>query len=239
MNEGEWHSWHDAYDDPRSWQARRLVTVRQRVQATLDVAPPGPVTVLAMVAGQGRDLLPVLASHPRRDEITARLVELDPRNADAARASAHEAGLSGVDVVTGDAALTDHYDGAVPADLVLICGLFPHITDEDIARVVRHTTSLTKRGGTLIWTRDRREPDMVPQISAWLAQEGFEGVWVTERGIEHAVSVHRYTREPQPLALGVKLFTFVGIRALRPWDYPEPSLPSRSGEATSESEASS
>ena len=216
MSVGDWHSWHDAYDDPGSWQGRRLVTVRQRVQAALDEAAPGPVTVLAMVAGQGRDLLPVLASHARRDEITARLVELDPRNTEAARASAREAGLSGVDVVTGDAALTDHYEGAAPADLVLICGLFPHITDEDIARVVRHTTSLTKRGGTVIWTRDRRKPDMVPQISAWFGQEGFEEVWVTEPGIEHAVGAHRHTREPEPLALGVKLFTFVGIGALRP-----------------------
>jgi hypothetical protein len=205
------------------------------VQTTLDEAAPGPVRVLAMVAGQGRDLLPVLASHPRRDEISARLVELDPRNAEAARASAREAGLSGVDVVTGDAALTDHYEGAAPADLVLICGLFPHITDEDIARVVHHTTSLTKRGGSVIWTRDRRKPDMVPQISAWFGQEGFEEVWVTEPGIEHAVGVHRHTREPVPLAPGVTLFTFVGIRALRPGDYPEPSL-SRSDNAGSDSE---
>src|SRR5438094_292312 len=102
MSVADWHSWHDAYDDPESWQARRLATVRQRVQAALDEAPPGPVSVLAMVAGQG----------------------------------------------------------------------------------------------------------------------GFEEVWVTEPGIEHAVAVHRATREPRPLEPGVKLFTFVGIRALRPWDYP-------------------
>jgi hypothetical protein len=30
-------------------------------------------------------------------------------------------------VITGDAALTDHYLGTAPADVVLICGLFPHI----------------------------------------------------------------------------------------------------------------
>jgi hypothetical protein len=220
MSVADWQSWHDAYDDPDSWQARRLVTVRQRIQMALDEAPPGPVTVLAMVAGQGRDLLPVLAAHPRRDEVSARLVELDPGNADLARAAARDAGLSGVDVVTGDAALTDHYVGAAPADLVLICGLFPHITDEDIAQVVRHAPALTKRGGTVIWTRQRRAPDLVPQISEWFEQAGFAEVWVTDPGIEHAVAVHRYTGDPQPLASGVQLFTFVGIRALRPWDFP-------------------
>jgi hypothetical protein len=38
-----------------------------------------------MVAGQERDLLPVLAEHPRPVDVTARLVELDPRNVRLAR----------------------------------------------------------------------------------------------------------------------------------------------------------
>src|SRR4051812_4818826 len=155
MTSGDWHAWHDAYDEPASWQARRLITVQERIRAALDAAPPGPVSVLALVAGQGRDLLPVLATHPRRDEVTARLVELDPDNAAAARAAARDNGLSGIEVITGDAALTDNYVGFAPADLVLICGLFPHITDEDVATVVTHAPSLTKRGGSLIWTNTR------------------------------------------------------------------------------------
>jgi hypothetical protein len=161
----------------------------------------------------------VLAGHPRRDEVTARLVELDPRNAGVARSLAREAGLSGVEVVTGDAARTDHYTGLAPADLVLICGLFPHISDEDIARVVRHAPALTKRGGTVIWTRHRREPDLVPQISTWFGEQGFAEVWVTDPSVEHAVGIHRYERDPVPLTPGATLFTFVGVEALRPWEY--------------------
>jgi hypothetical protein len=221
MTMGDWQVWHDAYDDPESWQARRLVVVRERIRIALDAAPPGPVTVVALVAGQGRDLLPVLARHPRRDEVTARLVELDPRNAELARSAAKDAGLTGVEVVTGDAALTDHYQGAVPADLVLICGLFPHITDEDIMRVVGYSTALTKHGGTVIWTRQRREPDLVPDISGWFNRAGFTEIWISDPDVEHAVGVHRYQGEPRPLEPGVALFTFVGIRALRPGDFPE------------------
>jgi hypothetical protein len=215
----DWHDWHDAYDDADSWQARRLVTVRQRIGMVLDAAGPGPLNVLAMVAGQGRDLLPVLAGHPRRDEVSARLVELDARNADAARATAREVGLTAVEVVTGDAALTDHYLGAAPADLVLICGLFPHIAAEDIDRVVRQSTALTKHGGSVIWTMHRRPPDMVPEIAGWFEREGFEAVWVTDPAIEHAVAVHRFRGQPRPLAAGLSLFTFVGVRTLRPWEY--------------------
>jgi hypothetical protein len=33
--------------------------------------------VISLCAGQGRDLLGVLADHPRREDVRARLVELD------------------------------------------------------------------------------------------------------------------------------------------------------------------
>ena len=219
MTSGDWHVWHQAYDDPDSWQARRLKTVRERIRIALDAAPPGPVAVLALVAGEGRDLLPVLAGHPRRDEVTALLVELDPRNAEVAREAARELDLPGVQVITGDAALIDHYAGVAPADLVLICGLFPHITDEDIVTVIEHTASLTKRGGTVVWTRHRREPDLVPQISDWFVARGFAEVWVSDPAVEFAVGAHRHLADPPPVTPGVKLFTFVGVRTLRPWEY--------------------
>jgi precorrin-6B methylase 2 len=220
MTQANWHTWHDAYDDPNTWQARRLVTVRERIRATLDEAPPGPLTALAMVAGQGRDLIPELAVHPRRDDVTARLVELDPDNADAARSAAKAAGLSNVEVVTGDAALTDHYVGLAPADLVLICGLFVHIADEDILRVVRHAPALVKRGGRVIWTRDLGEPNLVPEICDWFAEEGFEKVFQTGPEVTHAVIEHRLLVGTLPLPADTTLFTFVGIRKLRPWLYP-------------------
>ena len=194
--------------------------MRERIRIALDAAPPGPVAVLALAAGEGRDLLPVLAEHPRRDEVTALLVELDPRNTDVARAAALELGLPGVQVITGDAALTDHYVGVAPADLVLICGLFPHISDDDIVTVVEHAASFTKRGGTVLWTRHRREPDLVPQISDWFTARGFAEVWVTDPSVEYAVAAHRQLADPPPVAAGVKLFTFVGVQALRPWEFP-------------------
>lgn len=57
------------------------------------------------------------------------MVELDTRNAALAEERAQAAGLHQVDVVTADASLTDHYRGMVPADLVLVCGVFGNITD--------------------------------------------------------------------------------------------------------------
>jgi len=81
----DWRAWHDAYDDPGSSLAQRLGVVQTRIAAALDAAPPGPLRAVSMCAGQGRDLIPVLASHPRGRDVTARLVELDPGLAGAAR----------------------------------------------------------------------------------------------------------------------------------------------------------
>jgi hypothetical protein len=211
----DWHEWHTAYDDPDSALARRLATVRQQVRTALDGAPAGPLRALSMVAGQGRDLIPVLASHPRGRDVTARLVELDPRNTALAREAVAAAGLSQVEVITGDAALIDHYADIAPADLVLICGLFGNITEADIATVISHVPELTRRGGTVIWTRHRHDPDLVPQIDAWFAEQGCHAVFISERGVGFGVGAHRFDGDPVPPRRGTKLFEFVGFRDLR------------------------
>lgn len=208
----DWRTWHDDYDRPGSWPARRLRVVQHRIRTVLDDSPPGPLRVISLCAGQGRDLLGVLADHPRRDDVHARLVELDARIAAAATHAA--AGLSGVDVVVGDASITDHYAGMVPATLVLVCGVFGNITDADIRRTVGFCTRLCATGGTVVWTRHRGAPDRVPVICEWFEDSGFERRWVSDPAEEFGVGVHRFTGQPGPLALGERMFTFVGYDAL-------------------------
>lgn len=206
----DWRAWHDAYDDPGSSLARRLAVVRARIADTLDAAPPGPLRAVAMCAGEGRDLIPVLASHPRGPDVTARLVELDPALAATARRSAARAGLPGVQVVTGDASLTDAYHGLVPADLVLACGVFGNVSDSDIRRTVGCCAQLCATGGTTVWTRARKPPDLVPRICDWFGQEGFELSWVSDPAAGFGVGVHRLTARPRPLEAGLRMFSFAG-----------------------------
>ncbi len=120
----DWRAWHDAYENPDSGLAQRLVLVREQIRAALGRLPPGPVKAVSMCAGQGHDLIGALTGHERRGDVTARLVELDEHNVLLACRAAQDAGLNGVQVVTGDASLTNSYLGAVPADLVLVCGVF-------------------------------------------------------------------------------------------------------------------
>ena len=204
----DWHEWHGDYDNPESRLSARLETVQNRIRVFLDTAPPGPIRVVSACAGQGRDLNEVLAVHPRRDDVSARLVELDPRNVDFARRAAHEAGLAKVEVVAGDAALVESYVGAVPADLVLLCGIFGNITDADVRHTVAHTDQLCRPGATVIWTRHRGAPDLVPRICDWFAEHEFEQLWLSEAGAGYGVGVHRYAGTAPPIQRGTRLFTF-------------------------------
>jgi len=210
VTERDWYAWHHDYDEPDTALAQRLAAVQHQIKTALDVAPPGPLHAVSLCAGQGRDLIGVLAGHPRRDDVTARLVELDPRNAAVARATARAAGLSRVKVVTGDAALTDHYAGMVPAYLVLVCGVFGNMTDEDVRRTVGYCARLCAHGGTVVWTRGRWEPDLIPQICGWFAEHGFEPLWVSDPALGWGAGAHRFAATPEPLERGARMFTFTG-----------------------------
>src|SRR6478672_9784524 len=106
----DWHEWHRAYDAPDSPLSLRLETVQRRITDALDGAAPGPIRMISMCAGQGRDILGVLETHPRRGDVRGRLVELDPELAGIARANAPAA----VEVLCADAGACASYEGAVP-----------------------------------------------------------------------------------------------------------------------------
>lgn len=211
----DWNTWHDKYDVADSWMARRLQTVQSQTRAVLDDAPAGPLKVISLCAGDGRDLLHVLSDHPRRHEVRARLVESDARNTAAASATTRQADLEQVEVVTGDASLIDQYRDMTPADLVLVCGVFGNITDGHIENTIGACNQLCKTGGTVIWTRNRATPDRVPMICDWFGGQGFELQWLSEPGAGYGVGVHRFTGTPQPLRTGTRLFEFVGYDVLR------------------------
>jgi hypothetical protein len=211
----DWREWHDRYEVHDSSLGRRLRVVQEWIGLALDSAGSGELRVVSLCAGQARDLLGVLPEHPRRHDVRARLVELDERNAVIARRAANAHGLHRVEVVVGDAALTDHYRGMAPADLVLLCGVLGNITDEDVAAMVGYCTQLCAAGAALIWTRHRQRPDLVPQICRWLEAAGFEQRWLSDPDAGYGVGVHRFARLPRPLASGQRMFTFIGYDSLR------------------------
>jgi hypothetical protein len=211
----DWRAWHAGYEDPNSELGRRLAVVQRQLRDALDRLPPGPIRAISVCAGQGHDIIGVLAEHPRRFDVSARLVELDPQNVALAQSAARATGLDGVEALAADASLTDAYIGAVPADLVLVCGVFGNIAAADIANTIEQLGQLCAPQATVIWTRHRRAPDLVPRIRETFQHAGFAEV-AFEDAPPFGIGANRLQRAPGPLQRGVKLFDFIGYEALWP-----------------------
>jgi hypothetical protein len=147
-------AWHADYDTDSPLK-RRLAIVQRHIVEFLASFDATPVRVVSMCAGEARDLLGALAKVERRD-ICGRLVELDPGNAAVARGRCDDLGLTGLEVLVGDAGRAQAYADAVPADLVLACGVFGNISDADVERTVGALPAFCAPGATVIWTRHRR-----------------------------------------------------------------------------------
>jgi hypothetical protein len=206
----DYEAWHRQYDDPTSTLAQRLVIVQRRLAERLSAAPPGAVRLISICAGQGRDLFGVLPAHPRRGDVTAVLVELDHRNVEVARAGTARTGQAQVDIIEGDAAVSDIYASFVPADIILACGIFGNVSDQDLERTVRNLSMLCQTGASVIWTRHRNEPDLTPRIRSWFAESGFEELSfdAIDNESKSGVGTVRLIAEPLPFRPGFRFFPF-------------------------------
>ena len=206
----DWVAWHAAYDDPSSPLSARLRCVRSHLWDAIDQAPPGRVSLVSLCAGQGHDVIGVLPRHPRRDDVHAVLVESDERNAGLARRTAAGQGLAQVEVRQADASLVASFADVLPADVLLLCGIFGNVSDRDIKRAVQAAPALCRAGTTVIWTRHRRPPDLTPQVRAWFAGSGFEEIAfdVLQTTALTSVGVSRLGRAPAVELPRGRLFTF-------------------------------
>jgi methyltransferase family protein len=204
-----WHEWHAPYADPASQLSRRAEVVRSRLAGILANAE-GPVRLLSLCAGEGRDTLPVLATSTV--PVDAVLVELDPELSATARIEAAALGLGGVEVRTADAGTTSCAEGAVPADVLMACGVFGNITEADLARTIATLPSLLAPGGYVIWTRGCRDEPVDPAdtVRRVFDEAGYEEVdLVRPDDAWFRVGVHRWPGPAAPYLPGVRMFTFV------------------------------
>ncbi|MGA9746068.1 MAG: class I SAM-dependent methyltransferase [Nocardioides sp.] len=210
----DWTQWHTDYDDPDSSLSRRRRSVQAGLRAWLDQAPAGPLRVVSACSGDGRDLLEVLASHPAAPRVRARLLETDPGLAARAEGVARDLGLDGVEVVRDDAGRTASYAGAVPADLVMWCGVFGNLSDDDVRATVEVSRQLAAPGAWVVWTRgafaDRDPVEPTDAIRAWFSAAEFDLVSLDKPADSpYRVGVHRFTGRTDPLDPDRTFFTFL------------------------------
>jgi len=205
----DWQAWHEPYADPHSDLSRRRRSVQRQITQWLDERDDEHLRVVSACAGDGRDLLEVLAARPDRARVTATLLELDDGLASAAEeyAAAHDLA---VDVRRSDAGTTDSYAGAVPADLVQMCGVFGNVTDSDLRATIAALPQLCTDGATVIWTRGRfATGDLTGEIRGWFGEEGFEEVaFDAPWNAKYRVGTHRLVVAPRSLVSGQTFFRF-------------------------------
>ena len=197
--------------------SQRLAAVQSMVRAALDEIPgpaahPGPIRMVSLCAGQGRDVIDVVATHPRGGEVSAVLVELDPVLVAFARDRAGAAGVADrVRVIEGDASQCRWYADDVPADIVLVCGVFGNISEADIMRTIQAMPGFCAPGGHVVWTRHRRPPDLTPAIRANFAAAGFTELgFVSPADSFMTIGHHRLDGPTAPFDPDQILFDFVG-----------------------------
>ena len=205
----DWRAWHEAYAQPGSDLSRRLRLLQGELSSWLDGRPGEALTVVSVCAGQGHDLLGVLAARVDADRVRATLLEYDAGNVARAQSAVRQAGLRQVEIVQADAGELSTYDGLVPADLVLLAGVFGNISDADVRRTIGALPQLCARRHRPL-TRTRRDPDLTPAVRRWLQDEGFgEQALLAPADMLFCLGVHRFMGVPRPLSGAGKLFQFL------------------------------
>ena len=166
-----WVRWHQAYDDAANPLNERRRHVVDAITQSLDAAPPGPLTVVSLCAGDATDMAMGVGRHRRRGDVVGAAVELDRELARRAADNLERAGVR-LDVRLDDAGDVQSFSDLLPADLLLLVGIFGNISDTDIERTISAVPTLCRPGATIIWTRHRRTPDLTPRVRAWFEQHG-------------------------------------------------------------------
>ncbi len=204
----DWSAWHDRYADPTSPTSRRLALIQDLISHWLDETAPRFVRILSVCAGDGRDVIQVLAQRRDAQRVKAVLVEKDAENC--ARARADSAALPQVTVIEGDASQSDLFAAHVPADLVVIAGVFGNIRNRDVRTMIEALPQFCAHDGVVIWTRRRRPEGIIEAIADWFSAAGFVPTAYQPREQTTAfIGAHRFLGQPQPLVTGRRLFEFV------------------------------
>jgi hypothetical protein len=209
-------AWHEQYDAPGSSLRRRLALVREVLGAELD-ARAGPVRVVSLCAGDGRDILGVLAEREDAARVSVTLVEVLPELVERARRAAAEVAAD-VEVVAADAGCSETYAGlaTVPADVVLLVGVLGNLSDSDVGTTVAAMPRLCAPRATLLWSRGRSmegADDFVTPVRQAFSAAGFTEVSIRSVDVEDdrtTLGVVRFDGPPEPLGPRQTWFTFVG-----------------------------
>jgi len=213
----DWVKWHQLYETEPS-RMFRLKLVEQHLSDCINDIPAGAFKAVSICAGDGRDIIGALSGHSRRKDAWVRLVETDQNLVEAGREAVGSAGLAEqMEFLLGDATMTSAYSGMAPADLVVACGVFGNVREQQLSQLVGHLPQLCQAGAYVVWTHYLSSTGMrrIELIRGFLRAAGF-----IERQMDfsdqagHLVATHHYEGRGLPLVDNSRMFEFKDPRKL-------------------------
>ena len=205
-----WSNW-PAMSYKRPAYRLRLQAVQDQIAACLDEANEGSLRVVSLCAGDGRDVMGVLESHERREDVRAWLVELDPKSVAAGIAARNDAGLGRyVIFIEGDATDFATYQGILPADIVVVCGVWGHVPPDERLMFVRALAKFCTPGASVVWSRgvDRGQARYT-DIQNLFEENSFERVRDSVTSDDKwAICTHRYIGPATEVPTTGRIFNF-------------------------------
>jgi hypothetical protein len=205
-----WSGWPDeAYSKARYQE--RLQAVQDHLRRNLDAAPIGPLRLVSVCAGDGRDVIGTVRTHARRSDVSAWLVELDCHSVATGIREARVAGLQdAAHFIKADATDFATYKGMAAADIVLLCGVWGHVPGHERAALADALAGLCKPRGTVIWTRGiSRGITRLNEIEFLFARPKWESIQTTITADKKwAVATYRYAGRPLELPEAGRIFNF-------------------------------
>jgi hypothetical protein len=210
----DWVGWHHGYDIWPPLQAR-LRAVREHISNALIRCSIGPIGVVSLCAGDGRDLIGLLSEHSRRDDVSALLVEANGDLVSRGEAAITQFDLgTHVRIVRGDATQSSAYLEVVPADVVVAAGVFGNLRDSEVRRLIFSLRCLCKwgrssSGPALIELEGERAAALIRDI---FREAQFEQIASTRTSPgAFAVATHAFRGTRDPPVPGITLFEFAGF----------------------------
>jgi hypothetical protein len=210
LRPGLWSGWPDKAYQREGYQ-QRLQAVQEHLAECLDDAPAGPVRILSMCAGDGRDVIGAVRAHRRRKDVAAWLVELNSQSVELGKGYSVNAGLErSLKFINADATVYETYKSIGAADIVLVCGVWGHVPANEKTLLVKAVSTLCKPGGAVIWTRGTSKGiARVREIEAL-----FAGSWWNKGRVTYtpdatwAIATYRYRGPAHELPGDGQIFHF-------------------------------
>ena len=208
----DWLEWYKGYDTSPDRRAR-LRFVQTYIHNALNAYSKEPINIISLCAGDGRDLIPVLNTHPRRAHVRGTLVEMNPTLVTRGRSAIEAAALlDQLSYLEADATLSSTYEHIAPADMVIVAGIFGNLLASQVPLLIQNLPALCNSDAFVIWTRHRRYNngmEQIPIISKLLQDNQFEPIrFDTTSDTGYSVGMNRYVGSRKQLILEKKWFEF-------------------------------